>query len=172
MQYIGEICRYLLNQPYQQVEWQHRVRMALGNGLRASIWREFMARFGIAQVAEFYGATECNCSLGNFDNNVRLYLPPHVPRGCRWPGQGWKHSQAVCSWFLAPRGLAWVAICLEGFWLLSCGASSLVSWMSVGSGLRAGGMSLLPAALSSFCSRWGHVASTAGSCQMCTPSVW
>ncbi|KFO82431.1 Long-chain fatty acid transport protein 4 [Cuculus canorus] len=57
-------------QPYQEVERQHRVRMALGNGLRASIWREFMARFGIAQVAEFYGATECNCSLGNFDNNV------------------------------------------------------------------------------------------------------
>ncbi|KFQ99380.1 Long-chain fatty acid transport protein 4, partial [Opisthocomus hoazin] len=55
VQYIGEICRYLL---------------ARGTGLRASIWREFMARFGIAQVAEFYGATECNCSLGNFDNNV------------------------------------------------------------------------------------------------------
>uniref|UniRef100_A0A8B9QXW4 long-chain-fatty-acid--CoA ligase n=1 Tax=Anas platyrhynchos TaxID=8839 RepID=A0A8B9QXW4_ANAPL len=70
VQYIGEICRYLLNQPYQEVERQHRVRMALGNGLRASIWQEFMARFGIAQVAEFYGATECNCSLGNFDNNV------------------------------------------------------------------------------------------------------
>ncbi|NWI44399.1 S27A4 protein, partial [Picathartes gymnocephalus] len=70
VQYIGEICRYLLNQPYQDAERQHRVRMAVGNGLRASIWREFMARFGIAQVAEFYGATECNCSLGNFDGNV------------------------------------------------------------------------------------------------------
>jgi len=81
VQYIGEICRYLLNQPYQAVERQHRVRMALGNGLRASIWREFMARFGIAQVAEFYGATECNCSLGNFDNNVRPHHPPSVPEG-------------------------------------------------------------------------------------------
>lgn len=81
MQYIGEICRYLLNQPYQEVERQHRVRMALGNGLRASIWQEFMARFGIAQVAEFYGATECNCSLGNFDNNVRpCHLPPAPER--------------------------------------------------------------------------------------------
>ncbi|NWI15875.1 S27A4 protein, partial [Crypturellus soui] len=70
VQYIGEICRYLLNQPYHEAERQHRVRMALGNGLRASIWREFMSRFGIAQVAEFYGATECNCSLGNFDNKV------------------------------------------------------------------------------------------------------
>ena len=135
MQYIGEICRYLLNQPYQEVERQHRVRMALGNGLRASIWREFMARFGIAQVAEFYGATECNCSLGNFDNNVRPHHPPHVPEGACWPGQGWK-PWAVCSWFLAPRGLAWVATHSEGFWLLLCGASSVVSWMCMGVGGR------------------------------------
>lgn len=81
VQYIGEICRYLLNQPYQEAEQQHRVRMAVGNGLRASIWREFMARFGIAQVAEFYGATECNCSLGNFDGNVRPHNPPLCPKG-------------------------------------------------------------------------------------------
>lgn len=44
--------------------------MALGNGLRTSIWKEFMNRFGIPQIAEFYGATECNCSVGNFDNKV------------------------------------------------------------------------------------------------------
>ncbi|MBN3323899.1 S27A4 protein, partial [Atractosteus spatula] len=48
----------------------HRVRMALGNGLRQSIWEEFTSRFSVPQVAEFYGATECNCSLGNFDNKV------------------------------------------------------------------------------------------------------
>lgn len=70
MQYIGEICRYLLNQPRRDSERQHRVRMALGNGLRQSIWEEFMTRFNIPQIAEFYGATECNCSLGNFDNKV------------------------------------------------------------------------------------------------------
>ncbi|KAM9326894.1 long-chain fatty acid transport protein 4 [Gastrophryne carolinensis] len=70
VQYIGEICRYLLNQPVREAEAQHRVRMALGNGLRPAIWKEFMERFKIPQIAEFYGATECNCSLGNFDNNV------------------------------------------------------------------------------------------------------
>lgn len=73
MQYIGEICRYLLNQPVRDMEKQHRVRMALGNGLRQSIWVEFMNRFNIPQIAEFYGATECNCSLGNFDNKVGMY---------------------------------------------------------------------------------------------------
>uniref|UniRef100_A0A673B527 long-chain-fatty-acid--CoA ligase n=1 Tax=Sphaeramia orbicularis TaxID=375764 RepID=A0A673B527_9TELE len=70
VQYIGEICRYLLNQPVRDTERQHRVRMALGNGLRQSIWEEFMKRFNIPQIAEFYGATECNCSLGNFDNHI------------------------------------------------------------------------------------------------------
>ncbi|XP_038601672.1 long-chain fatty acid transport protein 4 [Tachyglossus aculeatus] len=70
VQYIGEICRYLLNQPSRDAERQHRVRMALGNGLRPSIWTDFSSRFHIAQVAEFYGATECNCSLGNFDSQV------------------------------------------------------------------------------------------------------
>ncbi|XP_044161921.1 long-chain fatty acid transport protein 4-like [Bufo gargarizans] len=70
VQYIGEICRYLLNQPVREAESQHRVRMALGNGLRPAIWSEFVSRFGVPQIAEFYGATECNCSLGNFDNNV------------------------------------------------------------------------------------------------------
>ncbi|KAG7477307.1 hypothetical protein MATL_G00092960 [Megalops atlanticus] len=70
VQYIGEICRYLLNQPVRDTERQHKVRMALGNGLRQSIWEEFTSRFSVPQIAEFYGATECNCSLGNFDNQV------------------------------------------------------------------------------------------------------
>ncbi|XP_062409847.1 long-chain fatty acid transport protein 4 [Sardina pilchardus] len=70
VQYIGEICRYLLNQPVRETEKQHRVRMALGNGLRQSIWEEFTGRFNVPQIAEFYGATECNCSLGNFDNKT------------------------------------------------------------------------------------------------------
>uniref|UniRef100_A0A3B3QE99 Very long-chain fatty acid transport protein n=1 Tax=Paramormyrops kingsleyae TaxID=1676925 RepID=A0A3B3QE99_9TELE len=70
VQYIGEICRYLLNQPVRDAERQHCVRMALGNGLRLSIWMEFMTRFSVPQIAEFYGATECNCSLGNFNNKV------------------------------------------------------------------------------------------------------
>lgn len=70
VQYIGELCRYLLNQPPREAEKQHKVRMALGNGLRQSIWTDFSSRFHIPQVAEFYGATECNCSLGNFDSQV------------------------------------------------------------------------------------------------------
>lgn len=86
MQYIGEICRYLLNQPVRDAERQHRVRMALGNGLRQSIWEEFMRRFSIPQIAEFYGATECNCSLGNFDNKVSPRPDQVSPRPDRVQG--------------------------------------------------------------------------------------
>ncbi|XP_069087844.1 long-chain fatty acid transport protein 1 [Pleurodeles waltl] len=70
IQYIGEICRYLLNQPVREAETKHRVRLAIGNGLRPSIWEQFTQRFRIKQIGEFYGATECNCSVANLDGKV------------------------------------------------------------------------------------------------------
>jgi fatty-acyl-CoA synthase len=63
--YIGELCRYLLNQPVRPIERQHRVRVVVGNGLRPEIWQEFTERFGIGRVAEFYGASECNLAFIN-----------------------------------------------------------------------------------------------------------
>ncbi|XP_036408278.1 long-chain fatty acid transport protein 1-like [Megalops cyprinoides] len=70
VQYIGEICRYLLSQPVRPSERGHRVRLAVGNGLRPSVWEAFTERFQVAQVGEFYGATECNCSIANMDGKV------------------------------------------------------------------------------------------------------
>ncbi|XP_065432297.1 long-chain fatty acid transport protein 1 isoform X5 [Chrysemys picta bellii] len=70
IQYIGEICRYLLNQPVREAEAQHHVRLAVGNGLRPTIWEDFTRRFRIKQIGEFYGATECNCSIANLDGKV------------------------------------------------------------------------------------------------------
>uniref|UniRef100_A0A8C9YHU4 Very long-chain fatty acid transport protein n=1 Tax=Sander lucioperca TaxID=283035 RepID=A0A8C9YHU4_SANLU len=70
IQYIGEICRYLLAQPVHSSEAHHRVRVAIGNGLRSSVWEDFVQRFRIRRVGEFYGATECNCSLLNIDGKV------------------------------------------------------------------------------------------------------
>ncbi len=63
--YIGELCRYLLNQPPSPKDKQHRVRMMIGNGLRAEIWDAFVTRFGIERVFEFYGASECNIAFVN-----------------------------------------------------------------------------------------------------------
>ncbi|XP_011365131.1 long-chain fatty acid transport protein 1 isoform X1 [Pteropus vampyrus] len=70
VQYIGEICRYLLKQPVSEAEKRHRVRLAVGNGLRPAIWKEFTQRFRVRQISEFYGATECNCSIANMDGKV------------------------------------------------------------------------------------------------------
>ncbi|XP_020850514.1 long-chain fatty acid transport protein 1 isoform X3 [Phascolarctos cinereus] len=70
VQYIGEVCRYLLKQPVRPAENQHHVRLAVGNGLRPAIWEEFTCRFGVQQIGEFYGATECNCSIANLDGKV------------------------------------------------------------------------------------------------------
>nr|XP_023481177.1 long-chain fatty acid transport protein 1 isoform X3 [Equus caballus] len=83
VQYIGEICRYLLRQPVREAEARHRVRLAVGNGLRPAIWEEFAQRFGVRQIGEFYGATECNCSIANMDGKVgscgfNSRILPHV----------------------------------------------------------------------------------------------
>ena len=63
--YIGELCRYLLNQPARDSDRQHRVRLVVGNGLRPEIWDEFQQRFGIERISEFYGASESNLAFAN-----------------------------------------------------------------------------------------------------------
>ena len=65
--YIGELCRYLVNQPPSEDETRHKIRLAFGNGLRPDIWPVVKQRFRIPDILEFYGATEGNVSLFNFD---------------------------------------------------------------------------------------------------------
>jgi fatty-acyl-CoA synthase len=65
--YIGELCRYLLNAPKSANERNHRLRLATGNGLRGDIWEAFQSRFGVPLIREFYGATEGNAPLVNFE---------------------------------------------------------------------------------------------------------
>jgi acyl-CoA synthetase (AMP-forming)/AMP-acid ligase II len=63
--YIGELCRYLMNQPEQPDDANNKLRIATGNGLRPDIWPRFQKRFGIPLIREFYGATEGNLALVN-----------------------------------------------------------------------------------------------------------
>ena len=56
--YIGELCRYLINQPPHPLETKHRLREAFGNGLRPDVWAEMQPRFQIPFILEFYGATD------------------------------------------------------------------------------------------------------------------
>lgn len=68
--YIGELCRYLLNQPPSKNERAHKIRTGFGNGLRPEIWQEFLDRFNIPKLSEFYGSTEGNVSFVSFDGKV------------------------------------------------------------------------------------------------------
>jgi fatty-acyl-CoA synthase len=64
-QYIGELCRYLVNTPHQPIETQHSLRIACGNGLRPEVWLPFQTRFKIPKILEYYASTEGNFSLYN-----------------------------------------------------------------------------------------------------------
>jgi fatty-acyl-CoA synthase len=68
--YIGELCRYLVHQPESPLERQHKLRLAFGNGLRPDIWETVKTRFRIPEILEFYGSTEGNVSLFNFDGGT------------------------------------------------------------------------------------------------------
>ncbi len=79
-QYIGELCRYLVNTTSHPRETQHRVRLACGNGLAADVWKDFERRFHIPQILEFYAATEGNFSLYNCEGKVGAIgrIPPFL----------------------------------------------------------------------------------------------
>src|SRR5581483_4153846 len=69
-QYIGELCRFLVNAPPSPRERDHKIRIACGNGLRPDIWEEFQSRFAIPKIVEFYAATEANFSLYNYEGKA------------------------------------------------------------------------------------------------------
>jgi fatty-acyl-CoA synthase len=68
--YIGELGRYLMNQPASALEKQHKIKKGFGNGLRADVWAEFVERTGIRHLVEFYGSTEGNVNFFNLDGKI------------------------------------------------------------------------------------------------------
>jgi fatty-acyl-CoA synthase len=79
-QYIGELCRYLINAPPHTAEAAHALRLACGNGLRGDVWSVFQARFHIPQILEYYAATEGNFSLYNCEGRPGAIgrIPPFL----------------------------------------------------------------------------------------------
>ena len=65
--YVGEIPRYLLNQPPSDNDKNHTLKKTLGLGLRKEIWEQFQGRFGVEHIYEFYGSTEGHRPLFNVD---------------------------------------------------------------------------------------------------------
>ncbi|XP_008141354.1 long-chain fatty acid transport protein 2 isoform X1 [Eptesicus fuscus] len=70
IQYIGELLRYLCNSPQKPNDRDHKVRVALGNGLRGDVWREFIKRFGDIHIYEFYASTEGNIGFANYTRKI------------------------------------------------------------------------------------------------------
>ena len=78
--YVGEVCRYLMNQPARPDDQDNPIKMMVGNGLRPDIWKAFKKRFGISKVYELYGAAEAPLifsNLLNVDCTVGMCLTPY-----------------------------------------------------------------------------------------------
>ena len=84
-QYIGELCRYLVNAPAHPRERAHRLRLACGNGLSLPVWQAFQKRFNVGAILEYYAATEGTFSLYNCEGRpgaigrIPPYLRPRMP---------------------------------------------------------------------------------------------
>lgn len=44
--------------------------MAIGNGIRSDVWRQFLDRFGNIKMCELYGATEGSISFMNHTGKI------------------------------------------------------------------------------------------------------
>jgi fatty-acyl-CoA synthase len=91
-QYIGELCRYLVNAPPHALERSHRLRLCAGNGLRGDVWESFQKRFDISRILEFYAATEGTASLYNVEGRIGAVgrIPPFMAH--RFPAVIIKHD--------------------------------------------------------------------------------
>jgi fatty-acyl-CoA synthase len=106
-QYIGELCRYLVNSPHQQIETEHSLRLVCGNGLRPEVWNPFKERFRIPRILEYYASTEGNFSLYNCEGQPGAIgrIPPFLAN--RLPvallrfdvekAEAWRNPEGFCE---------------------------------------------------------------------------
>lgn len=67
--YVGELCRYLYNQPPQPDDADNPLEIIAGNGMRGEYMEPFRKRFNIKTIYEVYGATE---GVGSFLNMEQI----------------------------------------------------------------------------------------------------
>ncbi|WP_350617085.1 long-chain-acyl-CoA synthetase [Pseudomonas sp. HY7a-MNA-CIBAN-0227] len=75
--YVGELCRYLIDQPPSESDRHNRVVKMIGNGLRPGVWAQFKERFGVDHICELYAASDGNIGFTNvlnFDNTIGFSL--------------------------------------------------------------------------------------------------
>jgi fatty-acyl-CoA synthase len=106
-QYIGELCRYLVNAPHRDMETRHRLRIACGNGLRPEVWEIFQNRFKIPRILEYYASTEGNFSLYNCEGRpgaigkIPSFLSHRLPVALLKfdvdLGEPWRNAEGFCE---------------------------------------------------------------------------
>lgn len=94
--------------PPSEYDRKHSVRIMFGNGLRASIWKEFVTRFKIKDIAEFYGSTEGNANAINVENKVgavgflthflpRIFMPLYIISVDKATGEPLRGPDGYCT---------------------------------------------------------------------------
>jgi fatty-acyl-CoA synthase len=68
--YVGDLGRMLLATPETELDRQHGLRVAVGNGMSADVWPKLQERFGIPSIREFYAATESPVGIFNLSGRV------------------------------------------------------------------------------------------------------
>lgn len=63
--YTWTLCRALVDAPSDPRERHHPIRLFLGSGMPAGVWRRVQQRYSPAQVLEFYASTEGQAVLVN-----------------------------------------------------------------------------------------------------------
>jgi acyl-CoA synthetase (AMP-forming)/AMP-acid ligase II len=53
VQYIGELCRYLINAPQNAADAQLQILFAVGNGMRPDVWTKFQVSMLITLSCHF-----------------------------------------------------------------------------------------------------------------------
>ena len=94
LQYVGELCRYLVNAPPGPLDKAHNVEIAWGNGMRPDVWEVFRQRFNIPIIHELYAATD---GLGaSFNRNEGTFTRNAIGlRGAYWHLMKWGQEQRV-----------------------------------------------------------------------------
>jgi fatty-acyl-CoA synthase len=97
-QYIGEMCRYLVNQPPTPRDRDHRLRVMMGAGLGPTVWTAFQERFAVPRILEGWSSTEANTSLINVDGRVGAcgripFRERHNGRLVRWDADTETHPR-------------------------------------------------------------------------------
>ncbi|MFW9873145.1 MAG: AMP-binding protein [Candidatus Thorarchaeota archaeon] len=77
--YVGEIPRYILNQPPSDLERNHTLKKMLGLGLRKDIWLKFKERFQIDHIFEYYSSTEGYGPIINVDEVPGMIGRNNIP---------------------------------------------------------------------------------------------